>query len=59
MLDVVLALDGSADIIELFEVNQSLEAVPLREAGYGSGSMLVDAVNKVVCLLYTSPSPRD
>ena len=49
MLDIVLALDGVTDIVKLLEVDQSLQSIPLGEAFHESGSMLIDAANKIAC----------
>ena len=40
MLDVVLALDGVADVIELFEIDEAFQSVPFGEAIDKSGTML-------------------
>ncbi|SHK02858.1 hypothetical protein SAMN05444159_2222 [Bradyrhizobium lablabi] len=48
MLDVVLALNGITDVIEFFEIDQSLQPVPLGEAIDESGAMFEAAANEVV-----------
>ena len=49
MLDVVLALDGVTDVVEPFEVNQSLQSIPFGEAFDESRAMFEDAADKIVC----------
>src|SRR3984893_10571358 len=49
MLDVVLALDGVADVVEPFEIDQSLQSTPLGKAIDDSTTMFVDAANEIVC----------
>src|ERR1700730_4180371 len=46
MLNVVLALDGVADDVEPFEIDQSLQSIPLGEAIDESRAMLEDATDK-------------
>ena len=48
MLDVVLALDGVTDVIEPFEIDQSLQSIPLGEAFDESGTMLKYPADKIV-----------
>jgi hypothetical protein len=48
MLDVVLALDGVADIIEPFEIDQSLQSIPLGEPIDKSRAMLKHPTDKIV-----------
>ena len=47
MLDVVLALDGVADVIELFEIDEAFQSVPFGEAIDKSGTMLEYAADKI------------
>ena len=48
MFDIVLSLDGGADIVKLLEIDQSLQSIPLGEALYEFGSMLIDAADKII-----------
>jgi hypothetical protein len=48
MLDVVLALDGVADIVELFKIDQSLQPVPFGEAIDKSGTVFEHAADEIV-----------
>jgi len=49
MLDIVLALNGCADIIKFFEIDQPLQSIPLGETIHKPGTMLKDAADKVAC----------
>jgi hypothetical protein len=49
MLDVVLALDGVADIVKLLEVNQPLQPVPFGKAINESGTMFEYPTYKIAC----------
>ncbi len=48
MLDVVFALDGVTDVVEFFEIDQSLQSIPFGEAFDESRAMFEDAVDKIV-----------
>jgi hypothetical protein len=48
VLDVVLALDGVADVVEPFEIDQPLQSIPLGEAFDKSGAMLEHPTDKIV-----------
>jgi hypothetical protein len=48
MLDIVLALDGVADILKPLEIDQPSQSVLFREAFNDAGSMLVDPTDEVI-----------
>src|SRR6202043_2109586 len=48
MLDVALALYSVVDVVEPFEIDQSLQSVPLGVAFDKSGAMLKHPTNKIV-----------
>ena len=48
MLDIVLALDGVADVVKLLEIDQSLQSAALGEAINKSRAMLEHPTDKVV-----------
>ena len=48
MFDIVLALDGVADVVESFEVHQSLQSLPLGESLDESRAMLKNPTNEIV-----------
>jgi hypothetical protein len=48
VLNVVLALDGGADVVESFEVHQSLQSIPLDESLDESRAMLKNPTNEIV-----------
>jgi hypothetical protein len=48
MLDVVLAPDGIADVVEPFEIDQSLQSIPLGEAVDESRAMLKHPTDQIV-----------
>jgi hypothetical protein len=52
MLDVVLALDGVADVIEPFEIDQSLQSISPGEAFDEFRAMFKDAADKIACHPY-------
>ena len=47
MLDGVFALNGVPDVVELLEVNQSLQSISLGETGDEPGTMLEYPTHKV------------
>jgi hypothetical protein len=47
MFDVVLALDGVADIVEPLEINQSLQSISSGESFDESRAVLVDTAHKI------------
>jgi hypothetical protein len=47
VLDVVLALDRVADIVELLEINQPLQSVSFGESFDESRAVFVDAANEI------------
>ena len=49
MLDVVLALDGISDVVELLEVDRPLQAVSLRKAVDEAGLMFEYSADKIAC----------
>jgi len=49
MFDIVLTLNGVADVFESFEIDQSLQSVPLGEAFDESRAMFEHSTNKIVC----------
>jgi hypothetical protein len=49
MLHVVLALDGVADIVELFEIDQPLQPISLGETCDKSQAVFVDAAHEIAC----------
>ena len=49
MLDVVLALDGVTDVIELFEIHQALQPVPFGKPIHESGTMFEHPADKIAC----------
>ena len=48
MFDIVLALDGIADVLVSLEIDQPFQSVLLGEAFYGTRPMLVDPTNEVI-----------
>jgi hypothetical protein len=48
MLDVMLALNGVADVVESFEIDQSLQSIPLGEAFDESRAMFKYPADKIV-----------
>ena len=49
MLDIVLALNGLTDVVELLEIDQSLQSILLGEAIDKSRTMLKHTADKIVC----------
>ena len=49
MLDIVFVLDRIPDVIELLEIDQSLQTVSLGEAVDKSRTMFEYAANKITC----------
>jgi hypothetical protein len=49
MLDIVLALDGVADIVELLEIDQLLQSISFGKTWDKSRPVFVDAANEVAC----------
>ena len=47
MLHVVLALNGVADVVELFEIDQPLQPVPPGETCDTSAAVFVDTANEI------------
>jgi hypothetical protein len=48
MLDVVFALDGVTDVVEPFEIDQSLQSIPLSEAFDESRAMLKYPTDQII-----------
>ena len=49
VLDIVLALDGIADRLELLEVDEPLQSIPSRKAFDESGPMFKYPADKIIC----------
>ena len=49
MLDIVLALDGIADIFESLEIDQLFQSISSGETFNESRSMLVNSTNEITC----------
>ena len=49
MLDIMLALNGITDVLEPFEIDQSVQSIPFGEAIDKSRTMLEHAADKIAC----------
>ena len=49
MLDIVFALNGVTDVIELLKIDQPFQTISLGEAVDESGAMLEHPTDKVAC----------
>jgi hypothetical protein len=49
MLDIVLALNRITDVVELFEIDQSLQPMLFGEAIDESGTMFEYTADKIIC----------
>ena len=49
MLDIVLALDGVSDVVELLEIDQSLQSVPFGKTIDEPGTMFKYPADKITC----------
>jgi hypothetical protein len=49
MLDIMLALDGVPNVVELLEIDQSLQSVPLGKTIDEPGTMFEYPADKITC----------